>query len=424
LSQYEIELQPITPPEARKILQARLQPYQEAFHAVEPVWKMVQKDLLFPLGESWAQSVLTDKLELRPRDVINWAREGWRREQAALQLQGSAGWLATWPHAPSIQPPAPIQIEKRIDEAIALKVHEHTQQKLLEPQSLPPDADNLVGLLHTLLQRCLKAPPFLTLSAVERLKAPKYGKPASCQLLVRRRSGDGREVHTGVLCLVVSDKKSMAAFLRRLVDDPQCPERLLLVIDERRPLDLAAGGREYLDTLRNRHQDRFQQINLSFAAYAELDSLQAVIGLARSGDLEIESPGGNSRSVTEKEVIESHLRQQRYLAHPLLKTLLTGEGPLPAMAKSPSPVDTAHSGASVPQEQDLRQFIMGRLAITMGISSHELAMHYQSYLKIARQVDLTLTLCKTRLEEAARKLHQEGKINATPHDDYLYLLLK
>jgi hypothetical protein len=66
---------------------------------------------------------------------------------------------------------------------------------------------------------------------------------------------------------------------------------------------------------------------------------------------------------------------------------------------------------------------MGRLAITMGASSNELAVQYQEYLS-RKHVQLALEVCKSRVEEVARSLHQEGLINATPHDDYLYLLCK
>lgn len=423
LAQYEVELQPVSAAEARQIIQARLQPFQETFRPVEPVWRLVQKDMLFPLGERWAQSVLGSKLDLRPRDVINLAREGWRREQTALSQQGGPAWLASWPHSPlPVQTPATVPAEKLIDEAVARKLHEHTQQKLLEPQTLPPDADNLVGLLHTLLHRCLNAPPFPALRAVERQKTPKYGQQPPYQLVLRQGTAENQEARTGVLCLAVSDRKSMAAFLRRLVDDTRQPDRLVIVVDERRPLDPAASGKDYLEKLRTRHQDRFHQVDLSLAAYAELDALQAVVGLARSGDLELQFPGGLIRPVKEEEVVQSHFRQQRFLAHSLLKLLLTGEGPA-ASANQPHASDKAEPDGEL-DEQDLRQFIMGRLAITMGISSHELAVHYQSYLKTTRNSDLTLSVCKRRLEATARALHQEGKVNATPHDDYLYLLLK
>jgi hypothetical protein len=225
----------------------------------------------------------------------------------------------------------------------------------------------------------------------------------------------------------------MSAFLRRLAQDTQPPERLFLIADERRPLDPATAGREYLEKLQQRHGDRFVRPVLTFDQYAELDALQATIGLAKSGDLEIELPAGRSRRVVEAEVVASHLRKQRYSAHPLLKLLLDPEQapawthqppalPLPPVPPSVPAPGSIGSGSQV-DIQELRQFLMGRLAITMGASSNELAVQYQEYLSL-KQVQLALEVCKSRLEEVARGLHQEGLLNASPHDDYLYLLSK
>jgi hypothetical protein len=418
LAQYEIEVQGIDDKQARLLVQTRLQPFQERFRALEPIWKVVQRDLLFPLGESWAAQLLADRITIRPRDVINWAREGWRREQETLNKNLGEDWLRTWPHTPqTTPPPAAGKLQDIIDTKVAAKLQEHRQQRLLEPHSLPPDADNLAGLLHRLLERCLNVREFPSLLGVEMLKAQRNRQPPPYQLLLRQKQGDGNEYRTGLLCLSVSDRKAMAAFLRRLVQGTQPIERLILVTDERRPLDPATAGGDYLEKLRKRHGDRLHQVTLPLVQYAELDALQASIGLARSGDLEVELPGGFTRPVLEKEVIESHLRRQCYLAHPLLKLLLTGEMPTEKReAREESLVRET-------DDQDLRQFIMGRLAISMGISSKELAVQYQAYLKI-KEIDLALAVCKARLETAARRLHQEGKVNATPHDDYLYLLLK
>jgi hypothetical protein len=66
-------------------------------------------------------------------------------------------------------------------------------------------------------------------------------------------------------------------------------------------------------------------VELTYEQYAELDALSAVAGEARSGDLEVELPGGQLRPVTEREVIASHQRRGRYAAHPLLRQLLQGE---------------------------------------------------------------------------------------------------
>lgn len=175
------------------------------------------------------------------------------------------------------------------------------------------------------------------------------------------------------------------------------------------------------------------RVDLTFDQYAELDALQARVGLAKSGDLEIELPAGRSRRVAEAEVVASHLRQQRYSRHPLLKVLLDSEQkPTPTHqplaevvppALSPVPPRGPIENGSQFDIQDLRQFIMGRLAITMGASSNELAVQYQEYLA-RKNVKMALEVCKARVEEVARGLHQEGHLNATPHDDYLYLLNK
>src|SRR5262249_14765773 len=149
-------------------------------------------------------------------------------------------------------PPAPPpklteeEIRALIDEKVDAKLREHLRQRQLEPQTLPPDADNLAGLLLTLLRRCGFGGLFPTLVSVDRLRRPRSGQPPPYDLVLRQRPGpDGPETRTGVLCLVVSNRNSMAGFLRRLVEDEEPPERLVLVTDERRPLDPADRGRAY-----------------------------------------------------------------------------------------------------------------------------------------------------------------------------------
>jgi hypothetical protein len=426
LGQYEIELQRVSVQEARQIVQVRLELFQEPFFSLAPVKDLIQKDYLFPLGEKWVQEFLTGKIDLRPRDVISWASEGWRRQQGTLKELGGHVWLKHWESRMigPIMPPPDLtleEIQQRIDEKVALKLQEHKRQRQLTPETLPPDGDNLAGLLHTLLQRCSNVLAFDSLLGVERLVKPKYGQRPAYDLVLRQRFGpDGKEIRSGLLCLVVSNLTSMASYLRRLVQDTQAPNRLFLIMDERRLLTPATAGQQYLNQLHQRYSDQFWSVRLPFDQYAELEALQATVGLARSGDLEIELPGGRTRRVSEQEVVDSHHRQQRYLAHPLLRLLLT-EGASPA-PKVPVPDSNGRNGF-VPDDKDLREFIMARLGLTMGSSSNELATHYQEYLR-HKQVQVDLAVCKSRLEEAAKQLHQAGKLNATPHDDYLYLLSK
>jgi hypothetical protein len=160
---------------------------------------------------------------------------------------------------------------------------------------------------------------------------------------------------------------------------------------------------------------------LTFDRYAELEALQGVVGLARSGDLDIELPGGMSRRVAEQEVIESHLRCGRYLAHPLLRLLLRGTEPAQAQSAPAPPVPAANGPA--PNDADLRQFLVGRLAVTVESSGNKLAAEYQDYLG-RKGVQLALEACRARVEEAAWRLHQERLLTATLQDDGLYLRSK
>lgn len=346
LGQYEVELQRVGVSEARQIVQAYLQPLQERFLSLEPVKNLIQTDYLFPLGERWAREFLADKIDVRPRDVITWAREGWQREQQALEARGGPEWLGGWksradvPPAPVTPPVAPAQDDVliRIDELVEHKVREHVRQRLDAPDRLPSDAANLAGLLGALMDQCRSEPGY-RLSAVERPAPPKHGQSPAFDLILRQRSAvDGKERRTGVHCLVVGHRTAMAAHLRRLEHSSRPLQRLVVVTDERLPLDPAAKGAAYLSKLRQRHQADFHLANLSFQQYAELDALQAVVGAARSGDLEIDLPGGPVRRVTEQEVIASHHRRRRFAAHPLLGLLLGAPDP----AADGRPVEPAH----------------------------------------------------------------------------------
>lgn len=323
-----IELQRVSVAEGRQIVQSRLQTFRQPFLALTPVAELVRKDELFPLGESWAAEFLGHKIEVRPRDVINWAREGWRRQQAALRGLGGDAWLEGWAGRKLAGEPvslAAADLDRLVDEQVARKLLDLKQQRLLDPASLPQDPDHLSGLLHALLQRSLLEPGPMSLLGVERLPRPKNGARPAYDMLLRRRHGADGEAFWGLLCLVVENRNSMTAHLRRLAQDTRPLAGLFLISDERVPLDPGAGGCQYLDQLRQRFGERYHHVNLTFDQYADLDALQGVVGLARSGDLEVETPGGSVRRLSEADVLTSFRRQQCYLARPVLRLLLTGE---------------------------------------------------------------------------------------------------
>ena len=422
LAQFEISLQRISPQEASQIVRARLEPFLQPFQELEPARSRVARDPLFPLGAAWFAEFLQTKPAVRPRDVITWAREGWRREQDALRRQGVLAWLNGWGSrrpepAPVVEVSEP-DLEQLIDQKVDQKIAEHQAQREAAPQTLPPDAGNLAGLLNTLLQQCLTSEqPYALRSVQQFLPAANAPRP-TYDLMVRQWDAVGQEHRAGVVFAVTTHANAVAVLLRRLVFDPEPPERVRLIVDARRPLRLGSQGRHYLEQLRRRGPSAFRKVVLSFRQYAYLDALEAVVRMARSGDLEVEARPGQARPVTEKEVIASHHRRRRYLQFPTLRELLLGDSSDDAEAPAaPEPA------AGLPDERDGREFILAQLSLTPGESSQELAARYADYLKTTKKVRLDLPTCRSRVEEIARKLHQEGRIRASARDDGLYLHL-
>jgi hypothetical protein len=330
LAQFEIGLHRVTVAEGRQIVAARLKRFLEPFHDLEPVRERLRQDPFFPLGVAWSGAYFGDKSEVRPRDVLTGAREGWRRQQAALRADGGPAWLDSWTGLPPestgriVRPP--FDLDAAIDRKVAQKMDEHQAQRRAEPHTLPPDANNLSGLVQALLEQCVRAGGLHGVAGVEWLRRPRSGPPPAVHLLVRLRPpGADREMLAGLLFVATGSATSAAAFLRRLAKDKRPFEHILLVTDQRQPLPLGERGQEYLAALRGRH--RFQQVELTFDEYAALDALKAVIGLARSGDLEVEVGPGQVRRVTEAEVIASHQRRGRYLAAAVLRDLFANPAP-------------------------------------------------------------------------------------------------
>ncbi len=329
LAQESLTLQRLKPAEATAIVAARLRNFLEPFADIELVQQRRRQDALFPLGELWRQRFFGERIEIRPRDAINWAREGWRQQQEALARHDPLDWLTSWPRdgdTVSGRPDEPTteDIRAAIDLKIAEKRASIVEQLQREPHTLPSDADHLAGLVYALLVQCRDAGHRHGVWEVERVAPPKYGRPTYHLSLRRRDSNASADVRSGVLFLVERSAKSVAGFLRRLLADWGAYERVLVVTAEHVGLPLGETGREYLENLRKRRPGHFQVLELAFAEFIELEAMQRVVGLAKSRDLEIEPSPGRVRVVTEQEVVEAYHRHQRYLASRLLRALLTG----------------------------------------------------------------------------------------------------
>ncbi len=322
LAQFELLLQRLTPAEGLAVVQARLDAFLASFADLEAVAAHRQADSLFPLGQGWKERFFQDKVEMRPRDVINWAREGWRQQQEILARQGGDAWLAGWPFEGGGSPPvAEKREEELIDHLVEERVAEHRDGRLHQPETLPPDADRLADLLFGLLQQCRDAGHVGGVQDVERLPPPRRGARPTYDLALRQsRPEGGSLLGTGVVVVTAPNAVSVAGFLRRLWEDSRPLDRVVLVTDERVGLPLGGKGHEYLQDLRR--GGRFQVVELGLREHAELEALHLVARQARAGYLEIEPRPGQARPLREREVIASHQRRGRYLASRLLAVLL------------------------------------------------------------------------------------------------------
>jgi hypothetical protein len=329
LAQEQVLLLRLTTPESRRILAARLAKFLTPFVESEPVRQRLQQDDLFPLGRAWSEAFFRDRIDLRPRDTINGAREGWRREQEALRRLGGPVWLRDGGSCPPEEEERPReltaeQLREAIDRKVTDKIEDHCGERRRRPESLAPDAANLAGLIAVLLEQFGGV-------EIDRPPSGTADREFPYSLVARRRSGgEGAEVRTGVFVLVDGSAASTTKVLRWLKEASPPPERVLIVTDERRPVAFGAQrtarGREYYEELRRRGPSRFLHIPLTFEEYARLDALQAVVGMARSGDLELVLPDGRTRPVSVDEVLESHRRQRRHLGLPVLQELLAEPG--------------------------------------------------------------------------------------------------
>jgi hypothetical protein len=336
LAQFEVQLPRLSAAEAVRLVRARLDGFLAPAAELEPIARLRSADPLFPLGEPWRQRFLGSRPDVRPRDVINWAREGWRRQQEELARLGGPAWLVSWPEQGATgtgdDKEEPKWTAEQEQEAIDRKVEdllsEHRQTRRLEPGGLPADADHLVAVLYDLLAQCRDVDRQHGLLEVERLPAPRRGARPTYDLALRQQpptSAEDPPRSTGVVIVTAGNATSVAGFLRRLVEDARPLDRVVLVTDERTGLPLGERGREYLEALQRRGAEQFRTYELTFNEYTDLEALQSAVRAARGGDVEIEPTPGRSRAVSPEEVVASHLRRRRYLASPLLRVLLSAE---------------------------------------------------------------------------------------------------
>jgi hypothetical protein len=343
LAQFEIGLHRLTSAEAGKIIAARLERFFAPFQHLDAIAAKRRDDPLFPLGRAWHATFLRDKIEVRPRDAINWAREGWSREQEILRREGGPGWLEAWgsepaPLADAMPPTPPTEEEMRaaIDRKVTERIREQVGRRLAEPEALPADAGQLAGLVLKLLRQCRDSGQWHGVVEVDRSIA-RTGRRPDHDLWVRRRGPDGRETTSALVFLTGCHGKTTEAALGRLLRATPVPDCQYLVTDEREPPAFGDLGKRHLADLRQRDQPRFERIDLTFDQVAELDAPAAVLGQAQSGDLDIEPRPGQACPVNEQEVSTAYHRLGRYVSCPVLRNLFDTSASFTSSPASRSP---------------------------------------------------------------------------------------
>lgn len=322
LAQFKFLLAKLTPTQSEELVRARLDEFLAPFSEVEELIEWRLRDRLFPLGQTWLRQHLQDRTEIRPRDVISLARDGWQAQQERLVRGGLVSWLMKWPGAEEpVAPPVDWTDEQRrtaINQTVARELEAMRTRLLAAPAQMTSDADRLAGVLHDLLQH---AGPATGLVEVSRVPPPRRGAQPTYHLTLRRQI-DGSEHHTGVLMMATGAATAVAGFLRRLSEDSRPLDRVVIVTEERTGMPLGEKGHEYLTDLESRGRERFAVFQLHFAELLDLEVLGRLLGRARARDVEIEPPGGPRQALTPQEVAESPVWRKRFAEHLLLSELL------------------------------------------------------------------------------------------------------
>lgn len=328
LAQYPLELQRLSPAQSLPLLTVRLQPFLGPFAQVEEVRQRAQQDPYFPLGQAWVQDQLDSRIDFRPRDVLNGARLGWEQQQQLLAEKGGAAWLAGWvaaPLPPEVgRPLTPEQLRQRIDQAIVRQLEEEEAACRQRLENYGWDPEGLADLLHELLKNWVRREHWPFLQNVERITVRGQQRPTFHLLLHQRLSPTGPDLKRAVACLLATDGNVLTNQLRRLHEGGGF-NQLLLLYEQRSVLNPGRHGREWLEELTRSLGGHFSQVPISLEENVHLGALQAVLGKAKSGELEVPLSEGGFHRVERNEALESLVRQGLFPGSPLLRFLLNRE---------------------------------------------------------------------------------------------------
>lgn len=401
-----IDVRLIRKDDARALVHERLHDFVHRLNGLpEQFQPFFLNDELFPLGSEWFTTFCGEGVEFRPRDILASASDRWREIQQAIRMQGGEEWLNSWNKslaASDRTPPTAHELCAAIDDVVENKLQEVKSARRLQPGNLPADAGNLLGLVRQLLEQCLNIPEYNY--SITGIAASRRGKHDFLDVL---ESAADHLVLNKVAFVVNGSKNDTALHLRKLIDS-SAEHRILVTEADRQPLSCGPKGQEYYDALKKLGPTAFTHLKLKFEQYAELDALMAVVGEARSKDLEVEPKPGQIIPVTEEQVIESYHRHDRYRKHPLLSIFLTEEAPV----VPPRP--------PFPPEHEFRAFVLAKLSFLSGANMIELTKMFAAvHVDTAPLFDEWVPNAK----EIVLKMHSEELVVAQPWNNDLYLTI-
>ena len=413
LARFQIELSRISPEEGQAIIKARVAQFNAPFCEDPELMRLIDAEPMLPMTTSWLADRFKDIVEVRARDTIDWAFRRWEQEQDAIGDNGNAAWLDGVRKAARVKPNK--GRKKAVDEAAIIdalvqkKLQQAKTARLLKPESLPPDADNLAALTLQLLQHCVGREPY-SLRQVDRITSRRRSPLPTYDMTALEVATNGSLATNGLKFFASGSKNSATNCLRRIQSDDQpLTHRLLVTDEERRPLPLGTRGKELYDKMVKSEQ--LKHIKLSFDDYAALDAISVVLGTARVGDLEVAVPGQPMRPLSEQECLESLHRQNVFLKHPLLRELLTEE-----VAQ-----DGENYNDDVVDPQSVRQRIVAELQWRLGMTGQEMAMIVMEREGISTDSRDAVHLV---VREQAMALYEDGHLFANAQDDDLFLRLR
>ncbi len=352
LAQIQLQLPSLTPGQARQLLEVRLRHFFEPFEEVAEVRQLFFDDSLFPLGTRWFEQHMGQSLDIRPREILNAAREAWHREQSWLRQSGGPRWLAEWKtrheSEDGILPPVNLT-EFDLNELIDRAIDKHMTEHATNLRGIPPERESLAEGLTQLLEENRKLDPSSPLLRV--LRPEEGGTPyaSAYHLFLDHRAGAGNEIRTGVVLVHDASSRSTYNTLSKLNEDLEPPGRLLLVANET-GVQVGDKGQERLDALFARSNCSVEILKVPAVELVTLDALNATWNLARSEDLDVSLPDGRTRGVTPDEVIGSHSRKGRFAQSSVLRAALasptlSNAAPAPVAEPQPSLAATLAVGA-------------------------------------------------------------------------------